>query len=616
MCGILFIIEEAKSQIDDSLKQKIKKLCHFIDQRGPEYQSKLCRVNPHGLNIKIHHKSSVLSFRTENIQKQPLISQTTKNILLFNGQIYSYREHSNSFVDLSNIDPCKSDVEFLLERLDLCCKSSEVLHIITRIRGPFAITFWHNRLQSLFYGRDIFGRRSLCITSRTQGNYPMIISSIGPNHIFEGCDLTWSEVPANGVYELKFNQNDEMNIDFHEWDLKKIYHGSYELLVSGNYNTSSSVLSCPLTEKLNTANIQEDKVNDLSDDEILLEFEKILLKSVSRRVDNARTSCLDCRKSRHKCCHAPVAIGFSGGIDSTLIAYLVDKVVEEDKPIDLLNVAFQFDAPDRISGLLALKELQGLCPNRKWNFVCCDVSVKELREKRDNEIKHLISPRTTVIDDSLGCSLWFVARGVGNPLDSTISEDEINLPSISNLETKLKSNMHMMDSEPSKETLKKIFKPHSVSDKFYTSPASILILGMGIDEQLGGYSSHRNAWIESRSNGVNAEISKQMLRISGRNSGRDDRVCACFGRDMRAVFLDEELVDFLNSLPLSAKMNFDSTDQQRFSQFGSKQLLRKLAIKFGFLQTSKRIKRAMQFGTRIAKLESRSEQGSDQCLRL
>jgi NH3-dependent NAD+ synthetase len=68
-----------------------------------------------------------------------------------------------------------------------------------------------------------------------------------------------------------------------------------------------------------------------------------------------------------------LGILFSGGLDSTIIAYLADKFVPKEEPIDLLNVAFDqnesFDVPDRKTGLLSSEELRTLCPDRKWNFV-------------------------------------------------------------------------------------------------------------------------------------------------------------------------------------------------------------------------------------------------------
>jgi len=131
---------------------------------------------------------------------------------------------------------------------------------------------------------------------------------------------------------------------------------------------------------------------------------------------------------------ARVAVLFSGGIDSTIIAFFAHRsvylhlnirVIEEatllamvsrhlplDEPIDLLNVAFEnprkmqiqvegninslpkkqkkakmrqmahtvsgtaqgsnsYRVPDRVAGLEETEELRRLCPGRVWNFVSC-----------------------------------------------------------------------------------------------------------------------------------------------------------------------------------------------------------------------------------------------------
>lgn len=44
---------------------------------------------------------------------------------------------------------------------------------------------------------------------------------------------------------------------------------------------------------------------------------------------------------------ASIAVLFSGGIDSTLIARLIDMTLPKEEEIDLVNLAFREDAPDR-----------------------------------------------------------------------------------------------------------------------------------------------------------------------------------------------------------------------------------------------------------------------------
>ena len=107
------------------------------------------------------------------------------------------------------------------------------------------------------------------------------------------------------------------------------------------------------------------------------------------------------------------------------------------------------------------------------------------------------------------------------------------------------------------------------------------------------------------------------------------------GREARFPFLDENVVRFLQSLPVCVKvrvyLNHFSIqlfccritlcsfqcDPRLPRGIGEKILLREIASQYLQLkQTSKYPKRAIQFGSRIAKLESNKEKGSEQCSRL
>lgn len=93
---------------------------------------------------------------------------------------------------------------------------------------------------------------------------------------------------------------------------------------------------------------------------------------------------------------ARVAVLFSGGVDCTLLAYMIHLYVHvfqyspdrrclpQDEPIDLLNVAFQqprtgevsgspYNVPDRASGKDAYEELSKCCPSRTFRFIEVDV---------------------------------------------------------------------------------------------------------------------------------------------------------------------------------------------------------------------------------------------------
>lgn len=40
---------------------------------------------------------------------------------------------------------------------------------------------------------------------------------------------------------------------------------------------------------------------------------------------------------------------------------------------------------------------------------------------RSQHVSHLVSPLNTVLDDSIGCALWFAARGTGHLSSSHVN---------------------------------------------------------------------------------------------------------------------------------------------------------------------------------------------------
>ena len=149
----------------------------------------------------------------------------------------------------------------------------------------------------------------------------------------------------------------------------------------------------------------------------------------------------------------------------------------------------------------------------------------------------------------------------------------------------------------------------------YTSPARVLLNGLGSDELLGGYSRHRTAFKAAGWRAVIDEVCiglrsflvevrswfKQLQleidRIPTRNLGRDDRVISSWGKETRHPFLSLSVVKFLAQLPVHMK-----TDPRLEVGLGEKLLLRLAARKLGLVEASTRKKRAMQFGSHSARM--------------
>lgn len=136
-------------------------------------------------------------------------------------------------------------------------------------------------------------------------------------------------------------------------------------------------------------------------------------------------------------------------------------------------------------------------------------------------------------------------------------------------------------------------------------------MGAGADEQMAGYARHRQRFANGGWPLLVSEVEMEMNRISERNLGRDNRILADHGRAPRLPYLDERVVEFLAQLPISAKV-----DLRLPIGLGEKIILRALAHRLGLKKTAAEPKRAIQFGSRIAKTEARKEKGSHMCDRL
>jgi asparagine synthetase B (glutamine-hydrolysing) len=123
----------------------------------------------------------------------------------------------------------------------------------------------------------------------------------------------------------------------------------------------------------------------------------------------------------------------------------------------LLNVSFDGQlAPDRISALAGLKELQRISPIRRWRLVEIDTVLTNLKGESEH-VMSLIYPSNTYMDLNIGIALWLAAGGDGW-VDGSIC--------------------NMQDGCRYK----------------YKSTSRVLLVGSGADEQCAGYGRHRTKY--------------------------------------------------------------------------------------------------------------------------
>ena len=148
----------------------------------------------------------------------------------------------------------------------------------------------------------------------------------------------------------------------------------------------------------------------------------------------------------------------------------------------------------------------------------------------------------------------------------------------------------------------------------YTTPARVLLSGLGADEIFGGYQRHATAFYRGGYSALVDELEMDFDRIGKRNLGRDDRAISHWGREARYPYLDESLVNWALSLPVWEKCAFgtkdDPVDRSADKLEPGKKILRLLARVKGLHGVASEKKRAIQFGARTAKMELSKVKGS------
>ena len=523
---------------------------------------------------------TVLQIQGSRITAQPLLSEATGSLLVWNGE---YLNHEISDLSDTNL------VLALLESTD------DVAATLARIEGPFAFVYFDNPSSTLWFGKDKVGRRSL-LASLSADRTKLIISSTA----LEG----GSEIPAGfGIYKLSLNSP---SLDLVTWPHPSSIH--LDSFLAGTLNAD--------LDHLHSA----------------------FRSGIRRHMESISVP-------------GPFGILFSGGLDSVIMTCIASDLFpmfsKKFTSIDLINVACaDCDSPDRSTGLVSFEDLLTKYPSVPFRFVCVDISPADL-EAHQEHIVTLASPNTTLMDFNISSALWFGSRADGHLLDPSFLKNpewtfiRSQILSAESLENAAENRRTKKDTEtynhrgPCVLCCKRKAKPGCIKSAckmcckdtaclghnglgsasvntsvcvadflrkhslgVYQSTCRILLVGHGADELFGGYGRHATRNERLGAEGLRQEMLLDLGRLWQRNLGRDDRVMADHGRDVRHPFLDECVVEYVGQLSVHA--------------LGSnKQLLRDLCRELlGVIGASMFRKRAIQFGTRLAQKTNQTVFGS------
>lgn len=160
MCGIAAIISIDREIPDDSINNMIAALKH----RGPDTQKAV------KLNNNCHLGHTRLSIIDLSGGTQPMSDDNQRYWIVFNGEIYNYRELRQQLEKKGEHFYTKSDTEVLLKAYQVYGES-----ILSHLNGQFAFAIWDQQEQTLFASRDRLGEKPFYYTQSPQGH--LIIAS-------------------------------------------------------------------------------------------------------------------------------------------------------------------------------------------------------------------------------------------------------------------------------------------------------------------------------------------------------------------------------------------------------------------------------------------------------
>ena len=147
MCGLTGIFNiNAPQPIDAGI---LAAMNESIAHRGPDGDGFL--VEP-GIGLG-HRRLAIIDLEGG---KQPLFNETGDVGIVFNGEIYNYRETMAELIALGHAFATVSDTEVIVhawEEWGPAC--------LDRLRGMFAFALWDRRRQTLFLARDRLGKKPL-----------------------------------------------------------------------------------------------------------------------------------------------------------------------------------------------------------------------------------------------------------------------------------------------------------------------------------------------------------------------------------------------------------------------------------------------------------------------
>lgn len=143
MCGIAGLLGQSHDRFAQAVAERLRR-------RGPDSEGRYSNEYA----TRVHSRLAIMD--PSSAGHQPMMSSCGRYVIVFNGEIFNYRELRRMLVERGIAFRSSSDTEVVLQ-LFICYGTP----CLSRLRGMYAFCVWDRAERTAFVARDPLGNKQL-----------------------------------------------------------------------------------------------------------------------------------------------------------------------------------------------------------------------------------------------------------------------------------------------------------------------------------------------------------------------------------------------------------------------------------------------------------------------
>lgn len=316
MCGINGIYTLRLQKSPEQIKTNLQQMNTAIAHRGPDADGFFFESEKETYSVGLAHRRLAV-IDIENGQ-QPIFSADKQKLIVYNGEVYNYKELKKQYFTEKDIFETSTDTEVVLKLYEKLGTDA-----FGMLEGMFAFSIYDRIKQKIYIARDFFGEKPLYFTQQNDAFY-------------------WASELKSIVEVLPGKP--EINREGLNLYFRLCYIPAPYTIYSGIYKLEANHF---LEIDCTTGKVEKQEIKTSVRDFGKLSFEEAKQKT-AELVNQSVASRL--------VADVPVGAFLSGGVDSSVVSLCASR--QMSKPINTFSIGFEkkeFDETDKarvVSGII------------------------------------------------------------------------------------------------------------------------------------------------------------------------------------------------------------------------------------------------------------------------